>query len=398
MSLPPTNVYLLEGMMERGLPFVAAYLKKKLNRPVIITDNTGYIHYPSTESTDASVDNLFITLPPGINEEEYYYQEEDGSLFCQLGHKNTRAFVIIKNLPKDMISKTIPVISEARLAINNYFFSLYIIRSEKEKFEKKFAEDLFIKNSVNIRNIIKMCERALDINKNPYFVLLAQIDEAETEIDLGTIRFYTVEYAKKHNVEFIPIYWDHYLMFFIPALYREDTLEMYPDLPKSTKFDNWKKAVENKFNIVISAGLGQMYTIKDLHKSYIEARIALVLPGLMGKKGFIQRFSDLGIFSFIFSQDEENVKKYCQKTLGPLVEHDEKTTDELLPTLRKFLDSGLNWKVTADSMFIHVNTLRYRVAKIEQLLDADLSSMNDRVNLYTAIKVWDTLKVLGFLN
>lgn len=28
MSLPPTNVYLLEGMMERGLPFVAAYLKK----------------------------------------------------------------------------------------------------------------------------------------------------------------------------------------------------------------------------------------------------------------------------------------------------------------------------------------------------------------------------------
>lgn len=54
-------------------------------------------------------------------------------------------------------------------------------------------------------------------------------------------------------------------------------------------------------------------------------------------------------------------------------------------------------KSTADSLHIHVNTLYYRINKIEQLLDLDLSKMSAQVELYTAIKVWDTLKINGFI-
>ncbi|WP_198142797.1 helix-turn-helix domain-containing protein [Syntrophomonas zehnderi] len=44
------------------------------------------------------------------------------------------------------------------------------------------------------------------------------------------------------------------------------------------------------------------------------------------------------------------------------------------------------------SLFIHINTLYYRINKIEHLLELDLSRMDTRVNLYTAIKIWDMLK------
>ncbi|HPT69952.1 MAG TPA: helix-turn-helix domain-containing protein, partial [Syntrophomonas sp.] len=57
--------------------------------------------------------------------------------------------------------------------------------------------------------------------------------------------------------------------------------------------------------------------------------------------------------------------------------------------------TGGNNKATADQLYIHVNTLYYRINKIEQILNIDLAKMNARVELYTAIKVWDTLQVLN---
>lgn len=91
------------------------------------------------------------------------------------------------------------------------------------------------------------------------------------------------------------------------------------------------------------------------------------------------------------------MKDFCLQILGKLIEHDDKTDGELLPTLRKLLDSNVNMKSTADSLFIHVNTLYYRVSKIEELLDIDFSDMSSRVNLFIAIKVWDTLKAIDLI-
>jgi DNA-binding PucR family transcriptional regulator len=68
-----------------------------------------------------------------------------------------------------------------------------------------------------------------------------------------------------------------------------------------------------------------------------------------------------------------------------------------MPTLRMLLDNNFNTRATADNMFVHVNTVHYRIGKIEQLLDIDLSAMSTRVELYTAVKVWDTLEVNGLL-
>ena len=123
----------------------------------------------------------------------------------------------------------------------------------------------------------------------------------------------------------------------------------------------------------------------------------MTLPRLMEKMKFIQYFSELGIYSFVFSQSLEKIKSYCLKNLGQLIEQDNDTDCSLLPTIRTLLDSGFSMKSTADSLHIHVNTLYYRINKIEQLLGIDLSKMSTQVELYIAIKVWDTLKLNGFV-
>ncbi|HEY3424733.1 MAG TPA: helix-turn-helix domain-containing protein [Negativicutes bacterium] len=374
---------------------MAAYLQKKLFRPIIIADNIGYIHFPDKAGRSVSCDDLFITTPLTLDEDEYHYDETNKVLCYQVGQNDTRAFVVAKNLPKDKISQTVSNITEARLAIKNYFINADKIRTNSENFERQFAENLLINSNLNIGNLLEMSELDLDINQ-PYFVQLAYVGNAAQNFDLRLLRSYSLELVRKKNVQIIPITWGDCLMAIIPAMYKQDTLEIDPEWPRLLDSVSWKKIVDEKFNIDVSAGLGQPYMLRDLHRSYNEARIAMTLPRLMGQKGFIQRFTDLGVFSQIFTQDIKFLKNYCLRTLGILIDSNHMAETELLPTLRILLDNCHNSKLTADSLFIHVNTIQYRITKIEQLLNIDLSKMDCRVNLFTAIKVWDTLKALGF--
>lgn len=185
-------------------------------------------------------------------------------------------------------------------------------------------------------------------------------------------------------------------MLIVPARFKNNSLEIDPLWPEIDDISKYKEVVENRFNIRTSLGIGQAYPLLDLNKSYNEARIALTLPRLMGKKGFVQKFTDLGVFAFVFSKNAEVMREYCLKTLGKLIEYDEKNDSELMLTLRKLVDNNFNRKATADSLFVHINTLHYRLTKIEQILEINLSRIDTRLNLFSAIKVYDTLRINGF--
>ena len=128
-------------------------------------------------------------------------------------------------------------------------------------------------------------------------------------------------------------------------------------------------------------------------KSYQEACIAITLPRLMGKKSFIQHFSQLGVFAIIFANEPETVKNYCLQVLGKIIEHDKKYGTDLLDTLRILLDNSCSWTTTANQMYVHVNTVYYRMFKVQKLLNVDFSLFETRLHLYTAIRAWDTLNM-----
>lgn len=398
MSTVPAGPYqLLKGMLAKGLPFVASHLEARIKHPVIITDNVGQIHYPDM-SGRVSIDEQFVKLPPDLKENGYCYREENKTLYFQIGRNRIKACLVLENLPPNRVEQIILQLDDdVKLAIEYYFSNLQKIKEQNEKFEKDLAEYLFFKSNAPIRDIIKLSGVDLDAAK-PYFVSIVEIDETDVEVDWQLITSYSREFLKRNKLPMIPLTWPNCLLGIASALYNNDTLEIEPDWPWVIDSINYKDFIEKRFNITISQGIGQIYSLSNLHKSYNEARIAITLPRLMGKRSFVQHFSELGVFSLIFSQDIETVKKYCLKELGPLLEYDENNKDGLLPTLRKLLDTSFNWKTTASSLFIHVNTLYYRVNKIEKLLNTDLSQMNTRSNLFIAIKVWDTLKILGFLD
>jgi hypothetical protein len=80
---------------------------------------------------------------------------------------------------------------------------------------------------------------------------------------------------------------------------------------------------------------------------------------------------------------------FAQAMLSPLTDYDARHGTDLVPTLRAYLDSGCAWQQAASDLHVHVNTLRYRVGRIETLTSRDLSSMRDRVDFFLALECVD---------
>ena len=81
------------------------------------------------------------------------------------------------------------------------------------------------------------------------------------------------------------------------------------------------------------------------------------------------------------------LRSFRERLLGPLAAYDEQHRAELLPTLREFLDCSGSWNACAAKMYVHVNTVRYRIRRIEELTGRDLSSLDDRVDFFLALRM-----------
>ncbi len=81
------------------------------------------------------------------------------------------------------------------------------------------------------------------------------------------------------------------------------------------------------------------------------------------------------------------LRSFRERLLGPLVAYDDRHRAELLPTLREFLACSGSWNTCAAKMYVHVNTVRYRIRRIEELTGRDLSSLNDQVDFFLALRI-----------
>ena len=73
--------------------------------------------------------------------------------------------------------------------------------------------------------------------------------------------------------------------------------------------------------------------------------------------------------------------------LGPLIEYDRAHNADLVGTLDTFLRCSGSWRRCAEEMHVHVNTLRYRLQRIEQLTGRNLSRFEDRVDFFLALRL-----------
>ena len=75
-----------------------------------------------------------------------------------------------------------------------------------------------------------------------------------------------------------------------------------------------------------------------------------------------------------------------RRLLGPVIDYDAEHGSDLAGTLKVFLDCSGSWTSAAAKLHVHVNTLRYRVGRVEELLGVDLAEFGARVDLFLALQ------------
>ena len=80
------------------------------------------------------------------------------------------------------------------------------------------------------------------------------------------------------------------------------------------------------------------------------------------------------------------LRSFRDRLLGPLREYDDLHNADLVTTLRLFLACDGSWSACASRMYVHVNTVRYRISRVEALTGRDLSALADRVDFFLALR------------
>lgn len=139
----------------------------------------------------------------------------------------------------------------------------------------------------------------------------------------------------------------------------------------------------------ISMGVGNAFGGVDAIKdSVIEAKKAYrVLRSCQVQQG-VRYYDEIGIYRIFFDLKSEEVLRHLfQEILGDLVAYDEKNNSEMVYTLEKYLEEDCNIAKTTEQLFLHRNTVKYRIKRIEDILGKDLKDVTVQFNLRLAFKI-----------
>jgi len=136
----------------------------------------------------------------------------------------------------------------------------------------------------------------------------------------------------------------------------------------------------------VVVGIGTVANhLRDLAKSYKEAQIAIEVGKVFDTEKFIINYENLGIGRLIYQLPTTLCEMFLQEVFkkNPIDALDKET----LFTIHKFFENNLNVSETARKLFVHRNTLVYRLEKIKKLTGLDLREFDDAITFKVALMV-----------
>ncbi len=131
----------------------------------------------------------------------------------------------------------------------------------------------------------------------------------------------------------------------------------------------------------------------DLYRAGKEALLAVNVAEADGLPTLA--FEDTGAYRLLLpamSEDPGELERFYEETVAPLAAYDEQYETELVATVEAFLDNDGNVTPTAETMFTHRHTIRYRLERVKELSGHDMSSTEGREKLSLGLK---SMRVLG---
>ncbi|MCM3571452.1 PucR family transcriptional regulator [Neobacillus mesonae] len=372
-------------------------LSRELERPVSITDflENRNIHCPSREKNEEVEQKLReLQDPPFDFQREKVYDKLN--MYRLKNLEDQQSWLIIP-LEINGIAVGKLVIWEKGKGLGYFdmlalrltydillyiYGQMYYMNSKEANFQDDFIQEILFEESDKEKLLRKAKNLYWDIQKQYICISFKQINQQLNMEDYRDL-IYTItrRYFPKNEAPLGLL--DGTLIIFYPA---EDQYNPGKTAQVKKKCEQLIAALEKEIpQANIRGGIG--YTASafyEMKKSYMESMKTIEIGLYIYPNCKVLTYQDLGPFGFIHLESFKEQFDYMIKKITPVLEQDDR--EELISTLKAYLDSNCHFNLAAKKLYIHSNTVRYRMAKIQQLCQIDLEDAMERLKLEIVLK------------
>lgn len=321
-----------------------------------------------------------ITIPIVINKIEY------GNVFIWIDNN------IISALQKMIIELYINIIMlefSNRISIHNM----------ESNYKLEFFDDLLSRSKSRLKRAIEKSKNYNFNINNKYCIIEIRLrawneessDNYQEEINNLMFIINRIIKSYKNNIIYVERGDRIILLYGNVKSYdalciKEDTLKLCKKI--------YAEALKKITSMEIMIGIGRSYMdISQLYKSQEQAK--LIVEHLnKGTTESIIHYDDLGLYR-ILAHDElkGELIDFCRDTIMPLIEYDKLYDSELIKTLKQYFKFNGNMKKISENMYVHYNTIVYRVNKIKTIIGRDIEESDNSLNLQIALKILDIIEL-----
>ncbi|MCR4779137.1 MAG: helix-turn-helix domain-containing protein [Lachnospiraceae bacterium] len=186
---------------------------------------------------------------------------------------------------------------------------------------------------------------------------------------------------------------------FITAVDEKDII-LVKELKPTEGYEDMNKIAVTILDMLNTEAMSQVHIaygtivseIKDVSRSYKEAKMALDVGKIFYANRNVVAYSNLGIGRLIYQLPIPLCKMFIKEIFGSISVDD--FDEETVVTINKFFENNLNVSETARQLYIHRNTLVYRLDKIQKETGLDLRVFEDAITFKIALMVVKYMKYM----
>lgn len=321
-----------------------------------------------------------LVFEKGVLERE---MEEDGGT-ALIRERDPGFKIALENAATNIILREQTIISNRQVAerYKGLLIQDILIHNIKSETEIHNRAEIFgwdfhdggIVLEVDINNIKQRFKRNFSNNTSK------MLEEMSTEIFDISIREILRFYPNAHYVKLSDI------IIFVLSIRPKERKQMEKQIAEA--FSRIQKSIEN-IPFTISFGIGRYYeNIEQIYLSYQEAREVIRLSYMFSWFNRILYYEKMDLFRiFLPILDNQEALEACRNCLQPLLDYDRKNGKNMLETLQVVSECDWNLKLAAERMFLHPNSVKYRMEQIGKLIHRNCREHSDRILIEIAILV-----------
>ena len=321
-----------------------------------------------------------LVFEKGVLERE---MEEDGGT-ALIRERDPGFKIALENAATNIILREQTIISNRQVAerYKGLLIQDILIHNIKSETEIHNRAEIFgwdfhdggIVLEVDINNIKQRFKRNFSNNTSK------MLEEMSAEIFDISIREILRFYPNAHYVKLSDS------IIFVLSIRPKERKQMEKHIAEA--FSRIQKSIEN-IPFTISFGIGRYYeNIEQIYLSYQEAREVIRLSYMFSWFNRILYYEKMDLFRiFLPILDNQEALEACRNCLQPLLDYDRKNGKNMLETLQVVSECGWNLKLAAERMFLHPNSVKYRMEQIGKLIHRNFREHSDRLLIEIAILV-----------